>query len=239
MKLIPVMVLILLLVFGGVVFFYLSNSDFEKYDNPYLLNPLESNTSQNLISAIYLDYRFYDTIFEVIVFFVAAFGVNMVLERLPDSNKIKPSKMISIHSEAVDLRMEISGSFIFTLSLILSIYIVFSGHIGPGGGFVGGVVAGTGLLVLSGSKDLNRIETNLNNMHIHEIEQSIMFFIPISGIIGLLMGNSGFSNFFPQAEPGTFLSGGNALLFNFLIGFKVFSGTWTILYNFVRHRGVI
>jgi multicomponent Na+:H+ antiporter subunit B len=227
------------LLFGVVVFLYISNNDLEKYDNPYLENPLESNTSMNLISAIYLDYRFYDTIFEVIVFFVAAFCVNMVLEKLPDSKKTKPSQLISIHSEEVDLRMEIAGSFIFTLSVIFSIYIVFSGHIGPGGGFVGGVVAGTGLLVLSGSKDLNRIEENLNSLHIHEIEQSIMFFIPISGIVGLLLSNAGFSNFLPQTTPGTFFSGGNALLFNFLIGFKVFSGTWTILYHFVRHRGVI
>jgi len=239
MKWTSILVLILIMFFGVVVFFYISYNDFEKYDNPYLVNPLETNTSLNLISAIYLDYRFYDTIFEVIVFFVAAFGVNMVLEKLPDSKLRKPSKMITIHSEEVDLRMEISGNFIFTLSLIFSIYIVFSGHIGPGGGFVGGVVAGTGLLVLSGSKDLKRIEDNLNSMNIHEIEQSIMFFIPISGIIGLMLSSAGFSNFFPQATPGTFFSGGNALLFNFLIGFKVFSGTWTILYNFVRHRGVI
>lgn len=239
MKFVSLLVLVLLLLFGVVVFLYISNNDLEKYDNPYLENPLESNTSMNLISAIYLDYRFYDTIFEVIVFFVAAFGVNMVLEKLPDSKKTKPSKLISIHSEEVDLRMEIAGSFIFTLSVIFSIYIVFSGHIGPGGGFVGGVVAGTGLLVLSGSKDLNRIEENLNSLHIHEIEQSIMFFIPISGIVGLLLSNAGFSNFLPQTTPGTFFSGGNALLFNFLIGFKVFSGTWTILYHFVRHRGVI
>ena len=239
MKWTSILVLILFIFFGAVVFFYISYNDFEKYDNPYLDNPLETNTSMNLISAIYLDYRFFDTIFEVIVFFVAAFGVNMVLEKLPDSKLRKPSKMIAIHSEEVDLRMEISGSFIFTLSLIFSVYIVFSGHIGPGGGFVGGVVAGTGLLVLSGSKDLKRIEDNLNSMHIHEIEQSIMFFIPISGIIGLLFSNASFSNFFPQAAPGTFFSGGNALLFNFLIGFKVFSGTWTILYNFVRHRGII
>ena len=239
MKIMPILVLTLLILFGSIVFFYILNNDFEKTENPYLNNPLESNTSMNLISAIYLDFRFYDTIFEVIVFFVAAFGVNMVLERLPDSNKIKPSKMITPQSEEVDLRMEISGSFIFMLSLIFSIYIIFSGHIGPGGGFVGGVLAGTGLLVLSGSKDLNRIEENLNGMYIHQIEQSIMLFIPISGIIGLLLSNTAFANFFPQATPGTFLSGGNALLFNFLIGFKVFSGTWTILYNFVRHRGVI
>ncbi len=239
MKYMPALVLILLLLFGACIFFYITNNDFEKYQNPYFEKPLEKNTSMNLISAIYLDYRFYDTIFEVFVFFVAAFGVNMVLEKLPDSTKIKPSKMITIHSEEVDLRMEIAGSFIFSLSLIFSIYIVFSGHIGPGGGFVGGVVAGTGLLVLSGSKDLKRIEDNLNSMYIHEMEQFVMFFIPISGIIGLFLSNTGFSNFFPQAEPGTFFSGGNALLFNFLIGFKVFSGTWTILYNFVRHRGVI
>ncbi len=239
MKYIPFLVFLLLLLFGAVVYFNILNNDFEKYENPYFDDPLEKNTSLNLISAIYLDFRFYDTIFEVFVFFVAAFGINMVLEKLPGSDEVKPSKMVTVNSESVDLRMEISGSFIFILSLILSIYIIFTGHIGPGGGFVGGVVAGTGLLVLSGSKDLKKIEDNLKKIQIHQIEKFIMLFIPVSGIIGLLLSDAGFSNFFPQRTPGTFLSGGNALLLNFLIGFKVFSGTWTILYNFVRHRGVI
>jgi len=239
MKYFPLVVFLLLVLFGAVIFFNIVQNQFENHQNPYFENPLQKNTSLNITSAIYLDYRFYDSIFEVIVFFVAAFGVNMVLEKLPMSYQNESINRIVIHSEEVDLRMETSGTFIFLLAFIFSIYIVFTGHIGPGGGFVGGVVAGSGLLVLSGSKDLKQIEDNLNRLKIHTIEKFIMLFLPLSGLIGLIFSNAGFSNFFPQVLEGSFFSGGNAILLNFLIGFKVFSGTWTILYHFVRHRGGI
>jgi multicomponent Na+:H+ antiporter subunit B len=137
------------------------------------------------------------------------------------------------------MRMPISGNIIFFLSFLFSVYIMVTGHLGPGGGFVGGVIAGTGLLVMSGNRDIEAMESGLKKMGIHLLEKLIMFFIPISGIIGIILSNQGLKNFLPVGEPGSLFSGGNALLFNFLIGFKVFVGTWTILYNFVRHRGSI
>lgn len=243
MKYMPFVMLVLLVLFGTALFFNVSNSinttHLDRKENPYLDQPLEKNTSLNLISSIYLDFRFYDTIFEVIVFFVAAFGVNVILEKLPVSKRTRPSIMIDTESEQINLRMPASGTFIFILAFSLSVYIVFTGHVAPGGGFVAGVVAGTGLLVLSGSKDLYKIEKKMNMIKVHDIEKFIMLFIPATGIVGIIFANSAFANFLPSGQPGRFFSGGNAMLLNILIGFKVFSGTWTILYNFVKHRGVI
>lgn len=243
MKFKQFLMLVLLIVFGIALFLNVSNSlntiQTDENKNPYLDKPLEKNTSLNLISSIYLDFRFYDTIFEVLVFFVAAFGINVILEKLPVSKRTRPSTMVDTEAEHINLRMPASGSFIFILAFSLSVYIVFTGHVAPGGGFVGGVVAGTGLLVLSGSRDLYKIEMKMDMIKVHDMEKIIMLLIPATGIAGIIIDNSAFSNFLPLGEPGRLFSGGTAMLLNAFIGFKVFSGTWTILYNFVKHRGVI
>jgi multicomponent Na+:H+ antiporter subunit B len=232
-------IVLCILIFLGITVIININST-QKFDNTasFFDDVLEKNGSLNVVTAIYLDYRLYDSLFEVIVFFVAAFGVSMVLDKLPRNNTGSDEE-IDYEYDVVDMRMSISGNIIFFMSLLFSIYIMITGHLGPGGGFVGGVIAGTGLLVISGTRDVEAMENGLKKMGIHLIEKIIMFFIPISGIVGIILNRQGLQNFLPPGEPGTLISGGNALLFNLLIGFKVFAGTWTILYNFVRHRGSI
>ncbi|HPR95574.1 MAG TPA: MnhB domain-containing protein [Thermotogota bacterium] len=238
MKLNQIIVLFILVFFGITIIINIGSTQFPVNEVSYLDDVLESNGSLNVVTAIYLDYRLYDSLFEVIVFFIAAFGVSMVLNKLPKST-LESQEEIDYEYDAVDMRMSISGNIIFFLSLLFSIYIMITGHLGPGGGFVGGVIAGTGLLVISGNRDVEEIETELKKMRIHLIEKIVMFFIPASGFLGLIFYHQGLKNFLPAGVPGTLFSGGNALLFNLLIGFKVFVGTWTILYNFVRHRGSI
>jgi len=233
-----IIVLGLLIFLGMGILINIGTTEPVENGQSYFEDVLEKNGSLNVVTAIYLDYRLYDSLFEVIVFFVAAFGVSMVLDKLP-KKRTDDAVVPDYEYEAVDMRMSVSGNIIFSLSLLFSIYIMITGHLGPGGGFVGGVIGGTGLLVMSGNRDIEVMETGLKKLGIHFIEKIIMFFIPVSGIIGLVLYDQGLKNFMPVGEPGSLFSGGNALLFNLLIGFKVFAGTWTILYHFVRHRGSI
>src|SRR6056297_3285451 len=159
-KTVNVIVLITLLVFAAVVFLNLDQNRLTTERPDYITNLITENGSLNAVGAVYLDYRFYDTLFEVTVFFVAAFGVVMILKRIPAtvSEEHKNNIDYNLNGEAVVFRMKTAGTLIFFLSQIFAIYIILTGHLGPGGGFVGGVVAGTGALVLSGTRDIEGIE---------------------------------------------------------------------------------
>lgn len=53
-----------------------------------------------------------------------------------------------------------ASRFIVPLALVFAVFILFKGHQTPGGGFVGGLVASVGLIVLrmsEGGKALNRV----------------------------------------------------------------------------------
>lgn len=203
--------------------------------NNYAQTVLADNGSMNMVSAIYLDYRMYDTIFEITVFFIAAFGVSYILSKIPSTIEKTDGEI----NKAELVQNGTSVNLIFLLSTIFAIYIMITGHLGPGGGFVGGVIGGTGILVLSGNKDLNQIENDFEKMRIHGIEKYVLISIPIIGLTTLLFTSEALLNFLPVGTPGSLFSGGTAMILNFLIGFKVFAGTWTIFYHFVSHRGLI
>ncbi|HPE69052.1 MAG TPA: MnhB domain-containing protein [Thermotogota bacterium] len=190
------------------------------------------NGSLNPVSAIYLDYRFYDTLFEICVFFTASFGVSLVLSRFS-------TEQANDQEENPEEFSPVAPLFFFGATQVFSLFLVLTGHLSPGGGFVAGVVGGTGVLILSGNKPFHVLETELHRLKLHWIEQCVMLAIPILGIVSFFSKGVVLGNLFPTGNPGDLFSGGNALLLNALIGFKVFTGTWTIFFHFVRHRGMI
>ncbi|MBS4538354.1 hypothetical protein GOQ27_07750 [Clostridium sp. D2Q-11] len=71
-------ILVLLMLFTILVFFMITISDFNinTYTKDYLLeNGYKETGSQNLITAVYLDYRLYDSIFEAGVLLVTVSGI--------------------------------------------------------------------------------------------------------------------------------------------------------------------
>lgn len=207
----------------------------------YLSYLLEEAGALNAVTAIYLDYRIYDTLFEITVFFIAAFGVSLFLSRVSVNTEL-PSEdetNLAMIQEGVSFRLGTASNIIFLLAQLFGIYVMMTGHLGPGGGFVGGVISGTGILVLVGSKKLEEVRDDFKRIHIHTLERYVLFAIPLVGIIAFVFSGRVYGSFLPLGEAGTVFSGGAIPLMNFLIGFKVFAGTWTILYHFVQHRGAI
>ncbi len=53
----------------------------QEYANYYLEKGLEDTGAMNLVAAVYLDYRAYDTLIETIILFMAVAGVTFFLRR--------------------------------------------------------------------------------------------------------------------------------------------------------------
>ncbi len=123
---------------------------------------------------------------------------------------------------------------------VYGIYIILNGHISPGGGFAGGAIIGTSLILYT--LVFGREKGNKKFSHtISDIAESggIMIFI-IIGLIGLLIGGSFLMNIesgFPTGELGNILSGGMIPLLMIVIGIKVTS-TMINLFNLLIDEGV-
>ncbi len=99
----------------------------------------------NVVTAIYLYYRYYDTLFEALLLLVSVIAVIFLsihddregLFSRTDSNfGVRAYDMIPIHSELVSRTLAMLYPFI----LIAGAYITINGHLSPGGGFQGGAV---------------------------------------------------------------------------------------------------
>jgi len=91
---------------------------------------------ENAVTAIYLGYRMYDTVFEALMLLVSIVAV-VHLSRHEDTvvRNVNPSGVSDSNIIGVTVRV------ICPILLLISVYLVANGHISPGGGFHGGVVA--------------------------------------------------------------------------------------------------
>ena len=119
-----------------------------------------------------------------------------------------------------------TGADIFSpIALVFGLYIILHGNISPGGGFQGGVVvASVVILVYLGYGYRTAIKTfNLEALHILEAVAAILY-IAIA-CIGIFAGGSFAQNvFYNLGETGELLSGGTVSYMNYAVGFKVFTG---------------
>lgn len=123
---------------------------------------------------------------------------------------------------------------------VYGIFIILNGHISPGGGFAGGAIIGTTIILYT--LVFGREKGNKKFSHrVSEIAESggILLFILI-GMIGLLIGGSFLTNIdagFPEGTLGSILSGGMIPLLMIAIGIKVTS-TMINLFTLLIDEGV-
>lgn len=119
------------------------------------------------------------------------------------------------------------------------IFIILNGHISPGGGFAGGAIIGTSLilytLVFGREKGKKKFSHKAS-----EIAESggILWFVTI-GLIGLFVAGRFLTNLdagFPEGVIGDILSGGMIPLLMIGIGVKVAS-TMISLFNLLIDEG--
>ncbi|MEA3392540.1 MAG: Na(+)/H(+) antiporter subunit B [Candidatus Marinimicrobia bacterium] len=164
----------------------------------------------NLVTSVIVTYRGLDTLGEVAVLFIAAAGVGFFLrkEGKNSENKKRDSSQI----------LQSGTIFLFPLILAFGVYIFLHGHLTPGGGFQGGVVIASGIVLLL----LSQVATKINNTVLHLVESlSGVAYITL-GILGLVLAAGFLDNrFLDLGEFGRLLSAGAIPLIYSFIGLKV------------------
>jgi multicomponent Na+:H+ antiporter subunit A len=113
--------------------------------------------SGNIVSALLLDIRAWDTLGESTVIVVLTLGVTSLvflrrrtyaIEREEQEEPARTPWLASVlPQEERALAFEVAARLTFHTVLVLSVFLLFVGHSGVGGGFAGGIVAGLAITV--------------------------------------------------------------------------------------------
>jgi len=113
---------------------------------------------------------------------------------------------------------------LFPFIIIYGIYIIFHGHLSPGGGFAGGTIIGAGFVLRALAFEKGKNIKILPYSIIKKAESMSMLWLVLLGMLGIFFAHSFLSNtqsIIPIGKPGYLLSGGLILLLNLGIGLKV------------------
>lgn len=176
--------------------------------------------SANLVTSIVANYRSFDTLGEVTVLFISAMGVSLMVGT--------SDKLIERSESGFILK---TGARILTpILLVVGIYVITHGHITPGGGFQGGsMIASSVLLLILSDKDFVPVTRKFKILE--GVSGSIYILIGLAG-----MATTGYflKNFVATGTVGELFSAGLIPVIYLFIGLKVGSELTGILADFLK-----
>ncbi len=198
----------------------------ERVSGEYLTqDEIDALGSANIVTSIVVGYRGFDTLGEVTVLFISSLGVALLLGTSAKQKRLelnfKPNFMLRVGSRAL-----------FGFILLTGIYIILHGHLTPGGGFPGGVMIASAILLLYLADD--QFRAKIKGFKILESISGSLYVIV--GLLGMLLATYFLQNFLPVGTAGDLLSAGVIPVIYILIGLKVGSEISGIIDNFLTEE---
>lgn len=220
-----VFAIILLGIFGFYILSTILLLDFGKRSNNvgqhYLETTVQETGSVNTVTSIVVSYRGFDTLGEVTVLFLAATGLGGILYDK------KGKKRRRQHASLI---IRVASQIIYPLIILLGVYVFVHGHLTPGGGFQGGAIIATGVLMMFMS--YRSFETNHNILSWIESIAGLTFVTV--GFTGLILGHTFLENFLSLGTPNTLVSAGIIPIIYMAVGFKVGAELTALLDNMLK-----
>ena len=208
-------------VFATLLFGYTPDVDLNLTARYYAERTVADIGAANIVTAIVVTYRGLDTLGEVTVLFLAASIVGLVLAR---NTQTRNAPHTSNAPKAPPLRAPVgelltTGTrYLVPMILLLGVYVFVNGHLTPGGGFQGGAIVASGVLMLLLADPFKKFSHGL----ISAIESLAGIFYIVIGLLGLLLAGGFLDNrFLPLGTLGDLFSAGAIPLIYSLIGLKV------------------
>lgn len=232
-------ILVLLLMVGVAWAFFpltgsLTTSEVGPLAKRYLQEGPGDLGAANLVTSVVVTYRGLDTLGEVTVLFAAAAGVALVMgyrreespgageaagtghptgahagdgEHIGDTEAHPPSEILTT-----------AAGLLVPLFLLFGVYIFSHGHLTPGGGFQGGVVIASAVLLALLGRTMKTVHHGL----LSALEMLAGASYVAVGLLGLWLA-AGFLDprFLPSGEVGSLFSAGAIPIIYSLVGIKV------------------
>ncbi|NPA44035.1 MAG: cation:proton antiporter [Chlorobi bacterium] len=182
----------------------------------YLKQSPETLKVSNVVTAIVVSFRGFDTLGEVTVLFLASTALGSILyRRRTHHSGLNPQREAVVSSTLV----RTGAKVLFPMIILLGAYVFVHGHLTPGGGFQGGAIIATGFLLILISYRKFFINHNVLTW-VEALAGTTFVLIGIGGFI-FANQNNFLENFLPEGTLNNLISGGVVGIIYIAVGFKV------------------
>ena len=186
---------------------------------------LKLNSSEgvaNVVTTVVVYFRGFDTLGEIAVLFIASLGIGLMLSS---------NSKCELKAES-NFMLKTASKLLFPIITLYGIYVMIYGHLSPGGGFQGGVIIASGVLLLL----ISHKDFELPHSLIVILETFAGVSYVLIGLIGLLTLDIFLGNFLsPDAKDmGMLMSGGIIPIIYIIVGVKVGSEMSSIVQNLIK-----
>lgn len=189
--------------------------------NYYLNTTVEKTGSVNTVTSIVVNYRGFDTLGEVTVLFLASTGLAAILF---DKRGRKRRR------QHASLIVRVGAHLIYPLIAMLGVYVFVHGHLTPGGGFQGGAIIATGVLLMF----MSYRSFEVSHKWLTYLESLAGIGFVAIGLSGLIWGNSFLQNILPLGVPNELFSAGVIPIIYIAVGIKVGAELTGLLDNLLK-----
>ena len=209
-------------------FLLLSVLDLPPYgaaDNPphnevmerYISEGMKETGAVNIVAGVILDYRAFDTLGESHVLYAALCAVLILLNGFRSDEE--PERLRRILEE--DPILQRSARVLIPIILLYGSYVILTGHLGPGGGFPGGAILGSALILCALSFGFASAERIVNARRWRAVLVSALSFYSLAKCYSFFCGANHLETIFSAGTPGRILSAGLILPLNLAVGLLV------------------
>jgi multicomponent Na+:H+ antiporter subunit B len=225
--------------FAALVWGFAGLPDFGDFHGVYghLLNRISvpERATTDVVTAVNFDFRGFDTLGEEFILLAAVLGVTSLLRTLRGEHVSSPDDDVpGRRVPETSLAVRVTGLLLVGPTVLIGIYIVLHGHQTPGGGFQGGVILATGLLLTYLSADYMTMRRVGPTTLIEAAEGAGTAGFALIAIGGLVFAGSFFQNFLHIGTAGQLVSAGTIPLSNLAVGMAVTGGFAFMLSEFLQ-----
>jgi multicomponent Na+:H+ antiporter subunit B len=178
--------------------------------------------SANAVTSIVTGYRSFDTLGEVTVLFVSALGVSLIIGSAASFQMKEDASFI----------LKTGSKIILPIILIVGFYVITHGHLSPGGGFQGGAMIASAMLLMALSDET--FMPNIKGFKLLEGFSGSVYIV--IGLLGMVLSDHFLENFLNTGTVGQVFSAGLIPIVYLFIGLKVGAELTGIITEFFKEE---
>lgn len=217
---------------------------FGHYPGPYgqLVDHLSvpERNATDVVTAVNLDFRGLDTVGEEFILFSSVTAVSVLLRRQArEAEESEEEEQPGRSSPARDDGLLLFGVGLASVVVLFGVYLVTHGQLTPGGGFQGGAVLASALLLLylvAGMRAIRRLAPT----GLLELGDGLgAGAFVVVGMAAVALGAAFLQNFLPVGRRGLINSAGTMPIIYLAVGLEVATGFTLVLVEFLHQLNVV